>query len=95
MRTTTLAAVLLLSACGYQTQEACEAHSNAPNHECFYNLSGYWRPGHGIPVDSPAGQMLLMGVMSGAFAPAQPATPVHVIVEPDSAADIPLGPWSR
>jgi len=64
-----IASLVALTGCGYQTQEACEQHSNAPGHMCHYNLNNQWTPGAGIPVNSPAGQAIMGGLMQHMFPP--------------------------
>jgi hypothetical protein len=48
-----------LSGCSYSTMDACLEHHNS----CHETLDGNFFPGHGIDINSPAGQAMLNGFM--------------------------------
>ena len=91
MKTPTLTAIAitlatsLLSGCAYPSLEACEAEIHGVCHE---SITGNIVPGRGIDVNSPAGQAILLGAVSGMMhpVPSQPplgsaGNPIHVTTD--------------
>jgi hypothetical protein len=62
MKHIALIALIGLSGCTYRTMDACE---DATGTVCHMTIFGDYVRGPGIPIDSPAGQAILSGVLAG------------------------------